>query len=404
MAKRKKPKGWSYNAGEKGRNWVRVYEDSRDGKLYAEWFEEVADSDTRVVRRKRQRMSLSKHGITTRAAAVEKAEAMAERFGELSTSAPTASEPLTLARLLTHYNQEVTPTYGPSQRKHDRRAKRVFLAFFDAQAEAERRSGRHPSTLDRTDWERFCTWRSEGRIAGFGPVRSRAVEYDLKYMIKVLNWATGVQKDGAPLLEGSPWSAERRRTQKWRVPKEKSPKRPAMTPELRAQLLEHSPNWQFALALELGYETFSRNSSVRQLRWTDVDLEARTVRWRREAEKSGVEVVTPLSDRAVELLKKAPSRGIGEAWVFPSEADPHQPTGDATFQTWMRRAKKRAGIQVERLGFHAEKRASVREARSLSPKALATLSRTRYETLVSVYDAVSVEEMREEMERRRRAN
>ncbi len=40
----------------------------------------------------------------------------------------------------------------------------------------------------------------------------------------------------------------------------------------------------------------------------------------------------------------------------------------------------------------------------LSPKALATLSRTQYETLVSVYDAVSVEEIREEMERRRRAN
>ena len=33
-----KKKGWSYNAGKKGKNWVRVYE--KDGKFMAEWFPE----------------------------------------------------------------------------------------------------------------------------------------------------------------------------------------------------------------------------------------------------------------------------------------------------------------------------------------------------------------------------
>ena len=41
MARRnkRKKKDWSYNAGERGRNWVRCYEDGDGGKLYLEWHE-----------------------------------------------------------------------------------------------------------------------------------------------------------------------------------------------------------------------------------------------------------------------------------------------------------------------------------------------------------------------------
>ncbi len=50
-------------------------------------------------------------------------------------------------------------------------------------------------------------------------------------------------------------------------------------------------------ALLMGRETVSRNSSVRQLRWDDIDLREETVRWRGEFDKVGREVPTPLRRR-----------------------------------------------------------------------------------------------------------
>lgn len=187
------------------------------------------------------------------------------------------------------------------------------------------------------------------------------------------------------------------------MPKEQSPNRPAMTNVVREALIDHSPHWQFELALLLGRYTVSRNSSVRHLRWSDVDLETGTIRWRGEYDKTGREVVVPLPEEATEALRRAP-RGIGNAWIFASETDPNQPTPRDTFQTWMRRAKQRAGVAVRGLGFHSEKRAGVRDAwfRSLDPKMKEKFSRTNHRTLVDVYDEVSMEEMREALQQRRR--
>ncbi|MBA4159541.1 MAG: tyrosine-type recombinase/integrase [Gemmatimonadetes bacterium] len=93
-------------------------------------------------------------------------------------------------------------------------------------------------------------------------------------------------------------------------------------------------------ALLLGRETISRNSSVRQLQWDDIDLREETVRWRGEFDKVGREGLTPLSEEAIRLLKGIPRR-LGSTWVFPSDTDPTQPTPRDTFQIWLRRAKER---------------------------------------------------------------
>jgi hypothetical protein len=110
----------------------------------------------------------------------------------------------------------------------------------------------------------------------------------------------------------------------------------------------------------------------------------------------------PLLPEAIEALRRAP-RGIGEAWVFPSEKDPSQPTPRDTFQVWLRRSKKAAGISIPGLAFHGEKRAGVRDPwfRGLDPKTKEKLSRTNHNTLIAIYDDVEIDELREAIQRRK---
>jgi len=403
MAQRKKaksPKHWSYNTGERGRNWVRAYEDGRDGKLYLEYRE---NGD-----RKRVRL---KHVHDTDSAK-RKADKLASKLNEHDSSPHRLS--ITLADLMRLYEKEVTPSKGNSKQAHDRRAQRMWMAFFEGQPEAGRRTSRHPSTLDRTDWDRFIAARREGMIPGWPEgVGDRQVEYDLKFMIAVLGWATGHKIENRPIIDVSSWHGDLRRTQKWGMPREKNPLRPGMDEDIRAGLIAHSPSWQFELALTLERETRRRNNAIRQLKWSDVDLDAGVVHWRSELDKSGRASTTPLMPRAHTALRQAPSRGIGAAPVFPSATQPSEPTPRHTFQTWLRRAKERffkslsepeRGLMKQRMrgvGFHAEKREGVRDPvfRSLPKKVQEEFAGTRFETLSSVYDEVGVEDMRAELQR-----
>jgi len=418
---RGRKKRWSYNAGRRGRNWVRAFEHPRDGTLYLEWkeVEELVEPETGAVTRteKRPRKKLRAED-QSKARAVQKAEELAERFADLAGQPEGA--PVTLDQLFSDYIKEVTPRKGKGKQGHDHRAQRLWLAFFDGQVDRERGNDRHPNTLDRRDWDGFIAARREGSIPGWGPVESRQVEYDLKFLVAVLNWGVGAKPKGSlsPYLPtGSPWSTEIRRSQRWGMPKTKTPHRPSMSPEIRAALVQHGPSWQFEAALVLGRDTRRRNSSIRQLDWSDIDQKAWAIRWRGEFDKDGRKTVTPLlSEEAKTILRRAPSRGIAGP-VFPSASDPSVPTPGHTFQVWLRRAKAQLLESLlesdretwkERLrgvGFHAEKRAGVRdpEFRALPAKIQETIAGTRYTTLRDVYDEVTTEDVREAWEARPRA-
>ena len=396
--KRRNKKHWSYNAGERGRNWVRVFQQGRDGRYYLEWFDED-----------RHRRAALLRGVTDPQTAKGKADELAAKLAQLEPrEAGEAEEPdrSTLAELSNLYLKEVTPTKGASKQEHDRRARRTWLAFFDAQPEARRRSERRPESLDRIDWDRFIAMRGAGHIPGLErTVGNRTVGYDLQFLIAVLNWAVS-----ARLIESSPWSTEVRRYQRWGMPKELNPRRPSMTDELRDGLIGHASGWQFAAMLRLGRETMRRNSSIRQLRWSDIDLKAGTIRWRAETDKVGRENVTPITSRAIEVIRSIP-RGIGDAPLFPGRDG--RPTPRNTCQLWLRRAKARWISSVpddEReelrnllkgVGFHAEKRAAVRDRnfRDLPPSVQEELAGTNYATLRKVYDEVTVEDMRVHIKR-----
>ena len=103
--------------------------------------------------------------------------------------------------------------------------------------------------------------------------------------------------------------------------------------------------------------------------------------------------------------------------VFPSAADSSKPTSRHSFQTWLRRAKQRwlrsvpedqrehLCSQLHGVGFHAEKRAGVRdpEFRGLPSAIQEAWAGTRYETLRTVYDRVTVDDMRAAMRGKARA-
>jgi integrase len=379
-------KHWSYLAGERGKNRVRALE--AKGKLWLEWKDEN-DRKRRVLL-----------PTIDRAVAVSKAEEAAQALLRASDVGP---EVPTLQQLLNEYLAKRTPLKGGSKKNHDRRAARLFLACFGP--------GRRPETLNRIDWENFIDARRHGRIPGHPPVGERQIAYDLKFMIAVLNWAMGAGVNGRSYLAANPWSAERRRALGLKMPRPVPKPQPTMTSELHERLIEHAPDWRFRLAMILGRGTISRNGSVRFLKWADIDFERRTIRWRGEYQKDtcsmGEDRCTPLSEDMVRALRAAEVQGIGEAWIFPSPRDPRKACSRHVMQGWLKAAKRRLfdGIEdpeaceamrvaLAGVGFHAQKRYAVRAHRHLPPKVLEALARTKYKTLVEVYDHVDVDEMR----------
>jgi integrase len=379
---------FTHSAGVRGKNRVRAFFDPRDGAYYLEWRESG--------RRCRQKLK----NVLTDDAARKAAVRLADRFTEHDAAERAA--PITLDRLLRLYLAERTPQKGAARQYHDRHAARLWRAFLGRQRLALR-----PEELTRREWDGFTHARRSGAI-GAGPAKSNTIRMDLKFLIAVLGWGVGTGRMGR-----HPWGAEVRRTQGWLMPKERTPHRPAMTTDLREGLIRHAPGWQFAAALQLERETRRRNSAIRRLRWPDVDLVAGTVLWRGEYDKAGRERRTPLTRAAVAVLRSLP-RGIGDTPVFPSETDPTQGTPRNTWQIWLRRAKakwlrslqdlaerERLREALRGVGFHAEKRAGVRDPRfrQLSRTEQEELSGTSWDVLSTVYDDVSEEDLRDAVRR-----
>ena len=96
-----------------------------------------------------------------------------------------------------------------------------------------------------------------------------------------------------------------------------------------------------ALGLRLLFATGCRAGEIAQLRWSDVDLEERLLRW--ENSKTGY-LEKPLTAEAAKLLRKA-DRIVGVDWVCPSVTPKKAlriETLEAGFERVMRRAKVEA--------------------------------------------------------------
>ena len=102
----------------------------------------------------------------------------------------------------------------------------------------------------------------------------RTIEYDLKFLLAVLNWAARSRdEEGRLLLESNPLRG-------LKTPKQKNPARVLLTYAEYEALLEASlqMDWRFRVALVIAHETGHRIGAIRQLRWSDIDMEGRAIR------------------------------------------------------------------------------------------------------------------------------
>ena len=157
-----------------------------------------------------------------------------------------------------------------------------------------------------------------------------------KFLIAIFNWAAkSKDEQGRPLLSSNPLRG-------LKTPTEKNPTRVVLSEEEYQALLRVSRrvNWRFHLALVLAHETGHRIGAVRQLRWSDIDLEGGIIRWRAEHEKSGYEHRTPVTPEAIEVLNAARRRnpGTGHTLVLPSPQDPSRCVGSCQARGWWQKA------------------------------------------------------------------
>ncbi len=373
----------SYSAGEWGRNRVRVFPDRKTGLFQIEW------------RENGRKLSRSlKHRDWARAK--RQADELAAGFASPESQREAKPEPLTLGTLFDIYGEEVTPTKSERSQRYDRVATAMFVRFF----------GRHrkPETLSQRDWDRFIRARRAGRVGPSGrPVSDRTVEYDLKFLMAVLNWAAKSRdEEGRLLLQSNPLRG-------LRTPKEKNPTRVVLTQAEYEALLGVSwlVGWRFHVALVLAHETGHRIGAIRQLRWSDIDIEGRTIRWRAEHEKTGYEHRTPMTDEALAVLQEARGRnpGIPDAPVLPAPREPARSVGRSRVRFWWNKAERLADLEPKpRRGWHSLRRKFASDLMNQPLKVLCELGGWKTPlTVMQCYQRVDQAHLRQALEARRRA-
>ena len=372
----------SYGAGEWGRNRVRVFPDAKTGLYQIEWRE----NGRRLTR------SL-KHRDWRRA------KRQADQFAAGFIDAPGGKaeaepEPLTLERLFDIYGEDVTPTKSQRSRSYDRAAMEMFLGCFGRD--------RKPATLSQRDWDRFIRDRRAGRIGPSGKrVSNRTVERDLRFLLAILNWAARSRdREGRLLLRSNPLKG-------LRVPREKNPNRVLLTQAEYEAMLEVSRemDWRFRVALVLAHETGHRIGAIRKLRWSDIDLDCETIRWRGEHEKTGYEHSTPVTAEAIAALEEALRRNpvTGDAPVLPSPRDPSASVGAWMTRRWWGRAEALACLEPKRgRGWHSLRRKFASDLMDQPLKVLCELGGwTTAQTVLQCYQRADQGKLRKALAERR---
>ncbi len=372
---------WSYSTGTRGKNRVRVYEE-RSGLLMLEVYE-LVDGQRHA---KRKRVSLGHHD---RKRAKHTADVTAARLG----AGPTlGTAEITLGSLFDIYEAEVTPRKSLGVQHHDRTAAQMFLAQWGRE--------RHVSSLSLRDWERFVDDRRAGRIGARGPVADRQIQYDLSWIRAVFNWATKAGMDGQPLLARNPFHG-------YPVPRERNPRRPILTEEQYQALCRAAEacDWRIGLALVFANETGHRISAIRQLRWSDVDLEQDRIRWRATHDKIGYEHMTPISTTLHEALVAArqQSLGIGDAWVLPSKRHPDRACPKGTLDHLFSAVATKAKVTLPRgARWHSLRRKFATELKDIPLKDLCDLGGWKdAKTVLTCYQQPDEQRMREALLARR---
>lgn len=363
---------WSYSSGERGRNRVRAFEHHVTGMIFLEFY----DSG------KRERVALSHRD---QAAAKNKADELAAALGNAVT--PLKADP-GLQALFDNYLREVTPQKSAGKQAHDHRTVKLLLQFFGS---------RKASLLNRRDWDGYIAWRHKlgdtrsGKTRG-QPIGSRIIEYDLRFLQAVLNWAVTARDDSDRFLldrnplKGMPW------------PKEDQPRRPTVTRDEYRKLLKAAPSVdsRCELALLIAHETGHRIGAIIQLRWADVDFDNEVIRWRGDQDKIGFEHSSPLVEPLLTALQAAQSSTASE-WVIPCPTDATKPCSRHLLRDWWQRMEDVAGLERQAgRGWHSLRRKFATELKDVGLRDLCELGGWKDPlTIVKCYQQPDQNRMRE---------
>ena len=375
-------RSWSWTTGEKGKNRVRLYDRGPRG-ITLDTF--VRDPLTGAMTRKRLAL-----GRVDRETAKRKAEDLART---LRTTGRIKAEELTLGQLFDSYEREVTPGKGDHAQKHDQRALAMMRRYFGAH--------RLVSALDRRDWDGFIRDRQSGKIRPGKDRRRpvtgpRVVEQDLRLLNAVFNWARLVRDaSGARLVADNPFAG-------FQVPRQENPRRPILTHDEFEAMVAAAPavNPTMETLLVVANATGHRINSIRMLRWSDVDFDAHTIRWRADHDKIGHEHVTPLTPDAREALLRQRQRslviGDAEAWVFPAPGVPGEAMSRHLVRDWWQRTEVLAEVaRVPGRGWHSLRRKFATEMKATNLKDLCALGGWKdHNTILKCYQQPDPETMR----------
>lgn len=334
---------WTRSLGERGLR-VRLFQKRKDGTFYRTvWIPGRGRDHRSLLTRDRDEAERSGRLL------------LAELLRQEDAATPGR---LTLRDLWHRYERECAAYLDnlPRARREDAARAQVLLAFFGERCEAR--------SLAARDQAAYAARRRaggimlppderhpDGRVTRI--VRARSVEMDLVLLHAMLSWATTVRlPNGARLLDANPLAGVRRM-------REQNPVRPVASWErfqrTRAAMqrlaadagddLERARWVKMELALVLAEATGRRLGSIRQLRWEDVDFERRTIRWRAEFDKKGVEWIVPVTVAlAEELTQFRRCLGAIAGWMFPGERKPEQAMDRHLFDKWLVVAERKAGL------------------------------------------------------------
>jgi hypothetical protein len=376
-------KRWSYSAGEWGRNRVCAFESPETGMIFLEFRE----------RGKKKRIAL---GHRDQEAAKKKTEEVALALREPE---KVVIKETTLHSLFDNYLREVTPQKGLSKRNHDKRAAMLFLHCFGAD--------RKVSTLNRRDWDKYIVWRRKGGDQRVGrargrPVGNRVITHDLKLLRSAINWAMSVtDDDGRPLIMRNPLHG-------LSYPKEESPRRPIVNDETYLSLLAVAAQIDpmFETGLIVANETGHRIGAISMLRWSDVNFEDETIRWRATHDKIGFEHQTPMTPALLAALQRRRKSHpfIGDTWIFAAPGNGMEPVSRHLWRDWWQRGEALAEIAHQPgMGWHSLRRKFATEMKETPLKDLCYLGGWKEpQTILKCYQRADTATMKKALANRTR--
>jgi integrase len=155
------------------------------------------------------------------------------------------------------------------------------------------------------------------------------------------------------------------RDYRYKIPKDR---RPVRIPEYRADELaailaqlpiDKATTWRAAGVLALCGLQGARVTAVLKLDWSDIDMEAGTIRWRPEWDKQGRDETSPMRAPTRAVLEAIRHRTNGTGWVFPagSKLNKRATYSIQSLLIALHAAEQRAGLAtVKYRGSHSLRR------------------------------------------------